>query len=325
MEIKCFLVPTPTLLPRQSQFWESRTNSSRRNNKNGGLKVTAKSNIHEDGDHHHSFFQSALSRASFRFHESLRPEPLFIDPYAGCFEPPNLELDESTKQKLHHYCIGTRFIDDQLLSVTKGVDGAKQVVLFTDGMDTRAYRLNWPSSTVIYDVSPQAVFKKASEKLQDVGAKIPRSCLLVHVPLESSDMQQVLRDNGFDGCRPSIWVFQGFPVANLASFKDVLLMVGSLGMKGCLLLGELPIEVGMKPPVEKWVDEFFMGYGFRVRIIGYDNVATNLGQQHVVQEDPNYLLFVAEHLRFSDDQMENWRREFQRVQEDGDEEGFEEL
>ncbi|KVI12429.1 Leucine carboxyl methyltransferase [Cynara cardunculus var. scolymus] len=206
MEIRCFLVrcflPTPPLIRHQSLFWESTNNSSRRNNKNGGLKVTAKSNIHEDGDHDHPFFQSAFSRASYRFHETLRPEPLFVDPYAGCFVPPNLELDETTKQKMHHYCIGTRFIDDQLLSVTKGVDGAKQVVLFTDGMDTRAYRLNWPSSTVIYDVSPQAVFKKASEKLKDVGAKIPRSCLLVHVPLESSDMQQVLRDKGFNGCRP---------------------------------------------------------------------------------------------------------------------------
>ncbi|KAJ9551795.1 hypothetical protein OSB04_015840 [Centaurea solstitialis] len=325
MELECFLarcfVPTsPSIMHRQSFFRESRINSSRRKNIYASLKVNAKTNIHEDDDH--PFFRSAISRASYRFQETLRPEPLFVDPYAGCFAPPNLK---STDQ---NYCIGTRYIDDQLITVTKGVDGAKQVVLFTDGMDTRAYRLNWPSSTVIYDVSPQAVFNKASEKLRDVGAKIPRSCLLLHVPLESSDMQQLLSDKGFNGCRPSIWVFQGFPVANLASFKEILSMVGNLAMKGCLFVGELPIwltetEAGFK--VEKWMHELFMGYGFRVRIIGYDGVARNLGQQQVAAGDPDNLLFVAEHLRFSDGQMENWRREFQRIQEEGDEEGFEEL
>ncbi|KAJ0927811.1 putative S-adenosyl-L-methionine-dependent methyltransferase [Helianthus annuus] len=187
----------------------------------------------------------------------------------------------------------------------------------------------WPSSTVIFDVSPQAVFNTASQKLQDVGAKILRSCLHLHVPLESSDMQQLLCDKGFNGSRPSIWVFQGFPITNLAAFKEILFMVSSLAMKGCLFLGELPMwltetQVGVKSSVEKWMYEIFMSYGFRVRMIGYDEVAKNLGQKHAVG-DSDYVLFVAEHLRFSDYEMEIWRREFQRVEEEGDEDGFEEL
>ncbi|KAI3741790.1 hypothetical protein L1987_59467 [Smallanthus sonchifolius] len=326
MEIECFLVkPPPIPVINRSLF----PVSNQRKKRNHRFKITAKSNFHQDNGHDHPFFQSAITRASYRFQETLRPDPLFIDPYAGCFAPPDLELDTNLDQKLHCYCIGTRYIDDQLLGATKGVDGAKQVVLFTDGMDTRAYRLKWPSSTVIYDVSPQAVFKNASQKLQDVGAKIPRSCLLVHVPLESSDMQQLLCDEGFSGSRPSIFVFQGYPVTNLAGFKDILFMASSLAMKGSLFLGEIPvwlteIQVGIKSTVEKWMDDIFMSYGFRVRIIGYDEVANNLGQKHVVGES-DCLLFVAEHLRFSDDEMEIWRREFHRVEGDGDEEGFEEL
>ncbi|GKE91131.1 S-adenosyl-L-methionine-dependent methyltransferase [Tanacetum coccineum] len=70
--------------------------------------------------------------------------------------------------------------------------------------------------------------------------------------------------------------------------------------------------------------ELFMSYGFRVRIIGYDEVAGNLGQEQIVGDSDN-VLFVAEHLRFSDDEMEIWRREFQRIEGEGDEEGFEEL
>ncbi|KAF5811097.1 putative methyltransferase Ppm1/Ppm2/Tcmp, S-adenosyl-L-methionine-dependent methyltransferase [Helianthus annuus] len=326
MEIKPFMVQAPAIhLIVQSPF----PVSNHRKSRNCRFKITAKTHFHQDNDHHHPYFQSAVTRASFRFQESLRSEPLFVDPYAGCFAPPDLELDENWNQKLHHYCVGTRFIDDQLLSATKGVDGAKQVVLFTDGMDTRAYRLKWPSSTVIFDVSPQAVFNTASQKLQDVGAKILRSCLHLHVPLESSDMQQLLCDKGFNGSRPSIWVFQGFPITNLAAFKEILFMVSSLAMKGCLFLGELPMwltetQVGVKSSVEKWMYEIFMSYGFRVRMIGYDEVAKNLGQKHAVG-DSDYVLFVAEHLRFSDYEMEIWRREFQRVEEEGDEDGFEEL
>ena len=41
-----------------------------------------------------------------------------------------------------------------------------QVVLLTDGMDTRPYRLKWPASTIIFDISPDNVFKRAAEKLQ---------------------------------------------------------------------------------------------------------------------------------------------------------------
>lgn len=41
-----------------------------------------------------------------------------------------------------------------------------QVVLLTDGMDTRPYRLNWPKSTVVFDISPDNVFKRAAQKLE---------------------------------------------------------------------------------------------------------------------------------------------------------------
>lgn len=49
---------------------------------------------------------------------------------------------------------------DRLYSRTYG-----QVVLLTDGMDTRPYRLSWPPSTVIFDLSPERVFRSAAEKL----------------------------------------------------------------------------------------------------------------------------------------------------------------
>jgi hypothetical protein len=45
-------------------------------------------------------------------------------------------------------------------------------------------------------------------KMLGVGAKIPRNCLFLHVPLESSDIQHSLLAKGFNGNQPSVWVIQ---------------------------------------------------------------------------------------------------------------------
>ncbi|CAH9117451.1 unnamed protein product [Cuscuta epithymum] len=246
-------------------------------------------------------------------------DPLFIDPYAGCLLP--VKFDVLSEQRLLPYCLATKFIDDKLLSTLDKVDGPKQVVLFTDGMDTRPFRLNWPASTIIYDISPEEVFRSATEKLQDVGAKIPRRCVFHHIPLNSSNLQHMLGSKGFNGTKPSIWAFQGLPVMNMESFKDILRVVSNLAMKGSLLLGELPIWLGetdfeCKSTTKRCLESIFMSCGFHVEVIEYNGL---------LKEENANIVFVADHLRFSDDQMEIWRRELQRIEEEGDEDGFEEL
>ncbi|GKU86864.1 hypothetical protein SLEP1_g1335 [Rubroshorea leprosula] len=91
-------------------------------------------------------------------------EPLFVDPYACCFVHPKIQTD--LKKRRSHYCLATKFIDDRLFRTVNHIAGLKQVVLLTDGMDTRPHRLNWPSSTIIFDVSQEQVFKKGAEKLE---------------------------------------------------------------------------------------------------------------------------------------------------------------
>ncbi|KAF6173605.1 hypothetical protein GIB67_022964 [Kingdonia uniflora] len=296
--------------------------------KKRGVVLRAKLNDEDD-----PFFQNAINGASLRFQESNKPEPLFLDTYAGCFLTHDSQKDMKhcllSGTSTSHFCLATKFIDDKLLNVVNHMDGVRQIVLLTDGMDTRPYRLKWPNSTIIFDISPNRVFQRAAQKLEDVGAKIAKSCLFIHVPSESSNIQEMLCRKSFNGSRPSIWVVQGLTVLTLASFKEILLTVGSLAMKGCIFLGELPswlveTEVGAKTDACKWIDKLFMSNGFRVDVITYEEVARNLGLDPPPRDSDN-ILFMAEQLRFSDDQMETWRREFQRVEEEGDEEGFEEL
>lgn len=304
----------------------SRCPLSTRQSKRTYFNLRARSSLKND-----PFFQAAIQRASLRLQESHSPDPLLIDPYVGCLLPSN-SLEQDMDQQLHPYCLATKFIDDKLLQTMQSTDGLKQVVLLTDGLDTRPYRLNWPTSTLIFDICPEKVFRGAVQKLQDAGAKIRRGCMSFHVPSESSDPENILRSKGFSGTRPSIWAFQGLPVVNLESFKDILSIVSNLAMKGCLFLGELPawlaeIDVGDQSATKEWLDDLFMSYGFRVKMIEYDEVARNLSKDCAKRASGvgTSILFVAEHLRFSDDQMETWRTEFQRIEEEGDEEGFEEL
>ncbi|KMT06060.1 hypothetical protein BVRB_7g163850 [Beta vulgaris subsp. vulgaris] len=285
-------------------------------------RVAAKSSC--DDDPH---FHAALHSITLRFQETHRPDPLFHDPYVACLVPANTPV--YIKQHTHPYCVATRFIDDKLLQALRDTDELKQVVLLTDGADTRAYRLTWPSSTLIFNISPDRIYCEVSQKLRDIGAQISRSCLLLHVSLESSDIQEVLQKKGFNGNRPSIWALQGLPLMTLTSFEDILTVVSSLAIKGSLLIGEIPVwlaetEFKLKTGQEEWMHKLFMRHGFQVHVIDCEDVARSLSKD-LSRETSSSMLFVAEHLRFSDDQMETWRREFQRTEEEGDEEGFEDL
>ncbi|XP_010914466.1 O-methyltransferase 1, chloroplastic isoform X2 [Elaeis guineensis] len=238
--------------------------------------------------------RAALRAASLRFQETLRPDPLFVDPYASCLLSPvngHQDMEEqppvlTTTLSPYHYRLATKFLDDKLLSLVSSMDELRQIVLLTDGMDTRPYRLSWPQPSIVYDVSPGRVFKVASQRLKGTGAKISRNCMLVHVPLESSDLQAILCEKGFKGDKPSLWVLQA--------------------------------------TVQKYMEKLFMSHGFRSDVFDYGEVAKNMLLDPPSGAYEN-VLFLAEQLQLSDAQMESWWMHFERIEEEGDEEGFEEL
>lgn len=60
-----------------------------------------------------------------QYHFFASAEPLFLDPYAGCFVRDN--TPEDVIQDLHPYCLAAKFIDDKLLNTVSLIDGLKQV------------------------------------------------------------------------------------------------------------------------------------------------------------------------------------------------------
>ncbi|CAN6209787.1 unnamed protein product [Urochloa humidicola] len=279
---------------------------------------------------------NALRAARIRDEESRRSDPLFIDPYAAVLlshDAAHHDMDYLVSHAVacyDYYRLTTKYIDDKLQNLISNSEDIRQIVLLTDGMDTRPYRLSWPRLSVVHDVSPGKVFSTATRQLRGSGAKVSRNCVLLHTPLESRDLQEGLSKNGFNGNRLSLWLLQGLPLPTTACLENLLLVISSLAMKGSIFTGELlhfqdstaSMDMGLE---QDNLEKLFFTHGFQVSFVQYEDVAKDSGLDVTPWEQHGRVLFVAEQLRFSDAQMESFRMHFERIEEDADEEGFEEL
>jgi hypothetical protein len=99
--------------------------------------------------------ETALGAAEMRAAEGLRPDRLFDDPYAAAFvaaapqlfpDIPSIadevDLAALIEASITGVAVRTRFYDDYLSTACAA--GCRQVVLLAAGLDTRAFRLDWP-------------------------------------------------------------------------------------------------------------------------------------------------------------------------------------
>jgi methyltransferase (TIGR00027 family) len=153
--------------------------------------------------------RTALGVARVRAHESARPDRLFYDPYAAEFvaAAPGV-IPEPDGDRKHvgmifamHAIIRTRYYDDYLLAA-----GLPQVVLLAAGLDTRAFRLPWPSGTHVYEVDLPDVLAFKENVLADATP----NCRRTTVPADlREDWSTALTDAGFDPAQPTAWLVEG--------------------------------------------------------------------------------------------------------------------
>src|SRR4051812_36764868 len=120
--------------------------------------------------------KTALGVARVRAGESERADRLFDDPWAAKFcaaAPDQVPTGERTPLALafaFHAIIRTRFYDDYLL----GSD-CRQAVLLAAGLASRAYRLDWPSGTDLYEIDLPAVLAFKETVLGDAEPRCART------------------------------------------------------------------------------------------------------------------------------------------------------
>lgn len=102
--------------------------------------------------------------------------------------------------------VRTRFFDDFFLGAAR--DGVRQAVILAAGLDSRAYRLSWPSGSVVYEVDQPAVVQFKSTTMAELGATPAAERRTVSIDLRE-DWPAALRDNGFDVTQPTSWSAEG--------------------------------------------------------------------------------------------------------------------
>jgi methyltransferase (TIGR00027 family) len=106
----------------------------------------------------------------------------------------------------------TRFLDHFLAGA--GRAGIRQVVILASGLDTRPYRLWWPSGTTLYEVDQPQVVEFKTQVLRGLGAKVTANRCAVGIDLRQ-DWLSALRRVGFDDAQPTVWIAENLLVGYL--------------------------------------------------------------------------------------------------------------
>ncbi|MBX7434192.1 SAM-dependent methyltransferase [Mycobacterium sp. Y57] len=188
---------------------------------------------------------TALFVAAARALEAHKPAPLAVDPYAELFcravggtwsavldgtDPENL-----LATRFGDYCASfqgarTRFFDDYFAAAADA--GVRQVVIVAAGLDSRAYRLSWPDTTVVYELDREPVLAFKRDVLNRHGATPTADRREVAVDLRR-DWPSALQSHGFDPGRASAWLAEGLMMYLPATAQEALLDgIDSLAAQG---------------------------------------------------------------------------------------------
>ncbi|MFE0812409.1 SAM-dependent methyltransferase [Streptomyces sp. NPDC058794] len=156
----------------------------------------------------HGISRAALWTAAAHAAENLRPAPLVRDPWAADFlhaagfdgGPPG---DGPLQRLLPDYqVVRTRFFDDYLLAAARS--GCRQVVLLGAGLDTRAFRLDWPTGVHVFEVEDAAVHAFKEYVLD--WSRLSCGRRTVVEADGTASWREELRAAGFDPGRPTAWL-----------------------------------------------------------------------------------------------------------------------
>ncbi|MFE3203046.1 class I SAM-dependent methyltransferase [Embleya sp. NPDC059237] len=198
---------------------------------------------------------TALMVAAARAIETRRRDSLARDVYAEHFvraapasagwpvrmeQVPDGDENPLWGRFARYFGLRTRVLDDFLLRSVHA--GARQVVLLGAGLDARAFRLEWPSDCVIFEVDREGVLAFKHDVLDGLSA-VPKSAR-VPIPIDlRGDWVGALTDAGFQPGAPSVWLAEGllFYLPRLAE-TYLIDTVDRLSTGGSALAFEVKLE-----------------------------------------------------------------------------------
>lgn len=194
---------------------------------------------------------TAVMVAAARARETDSSDPLIRDPYArmlvadadtGVWEKfldPTMQDRISTADPeaaalfanmLSYQAVRTLFFDTFFNDAT--ATGIRQVVILASGLDSRAYRLNWPQGTVVYEIDQPKVLEYKAATLARHGVEPTAERREVAIDLRQ-DWPAALKEAGFDPALPTAWLAEGLLMYLPAQAQDRLFeQIGELSAAG---------------------------------------------------------------------------------------------
>ncbi|MGH3596705.1 MAG: class I SAM-dependent methyltransferase [Mycobacterium sp.] len=167
---------------------------------------------------------TALSVAAARAVETATADPLISDEFAHLLvssagpvwerlASPDLEWigDDEHGRRSHrlacdYQAVRTHFFDEYFQAAVGA--GIRQVVILAAGLDSRAYRLDWPAGTTVYEIDQPKVLNYKTGTLESAGAAPKATRRPVPVDLRD-DWPAALSAAGFDRTQPTASLAEG--------------------------------------------------------------------------------------------------------------------
>ncbi len=183
---------------------------------------------------------TAVMVAAARAGETAKADPLIRDPYAEVlvagvgtgvwdfvrseeFAAKVAEADAEVAAIFEHMgnyqAVRTHFFDAFFADAAAA--GIRQVVILASGLDSRAYRLDWPADTVVYEIDQPKVldYKAATMAENGTSPSAKRHAVAIDLRL---DWPNALREAGFDADAPTAWLAEGLLMYLPADAQDRL-------------------------------------------------------------------------------------------------------
>ena len=187
---------------------------------------------------------TAVMVAAARAGETARADALINDPYArtlvagagtgvwesfldadfaGNLAEANVDVDDEVIAMFEHMgnyqAVRTHFFDAFFAEAVAA--GIRQVVILASGLDSRAYRLDWPAGTTVYEIDQPKVLEYKATTLAEHGVQPAAERREVPVDLRF-DWPKALRETGFDDSQPTAWLAEGLLMYLPADAQDRL-------------------------------------------------------------------------------------------------------
>ncbi len=240
---------------------------------------------------------TAVMVAASRAAETEREDPLIRDPYArllvsgagtGIWESmlaadfvgKVADADPEAAAIFEHMnsyqAVRTHFFDGFFAAA--GEAGIRQVVILASGLDSRAYRLAWPSGTTVYEIDQPKVLQYKAARLAEHGVEPAATRREVAMDLRY-DWPAALRVAGFDPAPPTAWLAEGLLMYLPAGAQDRLFeQITALSAPGSRVAAETArVQVDdrrqeMRERFERIAEKFGMAATLDIQQLIYEDI-----------------------------------------------------